>query len=118
MKENYIGHTNLTAKEAAKYFRTSPSTISNLIHEEGMPHLRMGSRYIIVLEEAFNNGSGLNTENLTVKLNSIASHIITRSGNWGDRSNCGKYPLHKQTAENFPYRGFKRRYESLNLRIL
>ncbi|MFT0826975.1 helix-turn-helix domain-containing protein [Bacillus swezeyi] len=51
-KENYIGHTNLTAKEAAKYFRTSPSTISNLIHEEGMPHLRMGSRYIIVLEEA------------------------------------------------------------------
>lgn len=51
-KENYMGRTNLTIKEAAKYFRTSPSTITNLIHEEGMPHIRMGSRYIIVLEEA------------------------------------------------------------------
>lgn len=48
---NY-GRTNLTVQEAAKYFRTSNATILSLIHDEGMPHLRLGSRYIIPLEEA------------------------------------------------------------------
>lgn len=51
-KESYYGSTILTVKEAAKYFRTSPSTIYSLINEEGMPHIKIHSRSYIVLEEA------------------------------------------------------------------
>lgn|GEM_PF-2022369 len=50
--ENYYGRTILTVKEAAKHFRTSPSTIYSLINEEGMPHIKIHSRSYIVLEEA------------------------------------------------------------------
>jgi hypothetical protein len=51
-KEKYYGRTVLTIKEASTHFRTSPATIYNLIKEDGMPHLRIQSRYYIVLEEA------------------------------------------------------------------
>jgi predicted DNA-binding transcriptional regulator AlpA len=51
-KESYYGRTVLTIKEAAKHFRTSPATIYSLIKEEGMPHLKLNSRFYIVLEEA------------------------------------------------------------------
>ena len=51
-KENYYGRTILNIKEAAEHFRTSPSTIYSLIKDEGMPHLKMQSRYYVVLEEA------------------------------------------------------------------
>lgn len=51
-KESYYGRTVLTIKEAANHFRTSPATIYSLIKEDGMPHLRISSRYYVVLEEA------------------------------------------------------------------
>ncbi|WBX82334.1 helix-turn-helix domain-containing protein [Virgibacillus salarius] len=51
-KERYYGRTVLTIKEAANYFRTSPSTIYSLIKEDGMPHLKLHSRFLVVLEEA------------------------------------------------------------------
>ncbi|PPA88353.1 hypothetical protein C4A76_08330 [Brevibacillus laterosporus] len=51
-KERYYGRTVLTIKEAAEHFRTSPSTIYSLIKDEGMPHLKIQSRFYIVLEEA------------------------------------------------------------------
>lgn len=51
-KERYYGRTVLTIKEAAEHFRTSPSTIYSLLKDEGMPHLRIQSRFYIVLEEA------------------------------------------------------------------
>lgn len=51
-KESYYGRTVLTIKEAANHFRTSPSTIYNLIKEDGMPHFKIYSRHYIVLEEA------------------------------------------------------------------
>lgn len=49
-QENYYGRTILTIKEAAKHFRTSPSTIYSFIKEEGMPHLKIHSMYSIILE--------------------------------------------------------------------
>ncbi|WP_201317890.1 helix-turn-helix domain-containing protein [Paenibacillus sp. EPM92] len=51
-KESYYGRTVLTIKEAAAHFRTSPSTIYSLIKEDGMPHLKIQSRFYIVLEDA------------------------------------------------------------------
>lgn len=51
-KERYYGRTVLTIKETANYFRTSPSTIYSLIKEDGMPHLKLHSRFLVVLEEA------------------------------------------------------------------
>ncbi|WP_026907439.1 helix-turn-helix domain-containing protein [Paucisalibacillus globulus] len=51
-KEKYYGRTVLTIKEAANYFRTSPATIYSLIKEDGMPHLKIHSRFLVVLEEA------------------------------------------------------------------
>lgn len=51
-KDRYYGRTVLTIKEASEHFRTSPSTIYSLIKEEGMPHLKIQSRFYIVLEEA------------------------------------------------------------------
>ncbi|MCC2251887.1 helix-turn-helix domain-containing protein [Virgibacillus sp. AGTR] len=51
-KERYYGRTVLTIKEAANYFRTSPATIYSLIKEDGMPHLKLHSRFLVVLEEA------------------------------------------------------------------
>ncbi|OLP65500.1 hypothetical protein BACPU_15880 [Bacillus pumilus] len=51
-KNNNKVHTLLTVKEAANYFRVSTSTIFSLIHEDEMPHMKMGSKFIIVLEEA------------------------------------------------------------------
>ncbi|MCY9697336.1 helix-turn-helix domain-containing protein [Paenibacillus alginolyticus] len=51
-KESYYGRTVLTIKEAADHFRTSPATIYSLVKEEGMPHLKIQSRFYIVLEEA------------------------------------------------------------------
>jgi predicted DNA-binding transcriptional regulator AlpA len=51
-KTSYYGRTVLTIKEAAAHFRTSPSTIYNLIKEDGMPHFKIQSRFYIVLEEA------------------------------------------------------------------
>lgn len=51
-RESYYGRTVLTIKEAAAHFRTSPSTIYSLIKEDGMPHLKIQSRFYIVLEEA------------------------------------------------------------------
>lgn len=50
-KESYYGRTVLTIKEAANHFGTSPATIYSLIKEDGMPHLRISSRYYVVLEE-------------------------------------------------------------------
>lgn len=44
-RERYYGRTVLTIKEAANYFRTSPSTIYSLIKEDGMPHLKLHSRF-------------------------------------------------------------------------
>ncbi|MEK5478781.1 helix-turn-helix domain-containing protein [Paenibacillus sp. FSL R5-0407] len=51
-KERYYGRTVLTIKEAAEHFRTSPSTIYSLVKDEGMPHLKIQSRFYVVLEEA------------------------------------------------------------------
>lgn len=51
-KESYYGRTVLTIKEAANHFRTSPSTIYNLIKEDRMPHFKIYSWHYIVLEEA------------------------------------------------------------------
>ncbi|MCP1312437.1 hypothetical protein [Paenibacillus tyrfis] len=51
-KESYYGRTILIIKEAADYFRTSPSTIYSLVKEDGMPHLKIQSRFYVVLEEA------------------------------------------------------------------
>ena len=51
-KKRYYGRTVLTVKEAADYFRTSPTTIYSLLKEEGMPHFKIQSRSYIVLEEA------------------------------------------------------------------
>ncbi|MGF9714869.1 helix-turn-helix domain-containing protein [Paenibacillus naphthalenovorans] len=51
-KESYYGRTILTIKEAAEYFRTSTSTIYSLVKEDGMPHLKIQSRFYIVMEEA------------------------------------------------------------------
>ncbi|WP_336765626.1 helix-turn-helix domain-containing protein [Paenibacillus sp. USHLN196] len=51
-KESYYGRTVLTIKEASQHFRTSPATIYGLIKEDGMPHLKIQSRFYIVLEEA------------------------------------------------------------------
>lgn len=51
-KQSYYGRTVLTIKEAAEHFRTSPATIYGLIKEDGMPHLKIQSRFYIVLEEA------------------------------------------------------------------
>ncbi|RAK14980.1 helix-turn-helix protein [Anoxybacillus vitaminiphilus] len=51
-RANYYGRTVLTIKEAARHFRTSPSTIYSLIKEDGMPHFKIQSRFYIVLEEA------------------------------------------------------------------
>lgn len=46
------GRTILTIKEAAEHFRTSTATIYSLVKEDGMPHLKIQSRFYIVLEEA------------------------------------------------------------------
>lgn len=51
-RESYLGRTVLTLKEAAEHFRVSYGTINLLIKEDGMPHLKINSRKLIVLEEA------------------------------------------------------------------
>lgn len=51
-RESYLGRTVLTLQEAAEHFRVSYGTINLLIKEDGMPHLKINSRRLIVLEEA------------------------------------------------------------------
>ncbi|AQQ55255.1 helix-turn-helix domain-containing protein [Planococcus lenghuensis] len=51
-RDSYLGRTVLTLREAAEHFRVSYGTINLLIKEDGMPHLKINSRRLIVLEEA------------------------------------------------------------------